>query len=76
MPERYRDEQDIKALYDTDTEIGIRLLAEVVCEIGLSALSDEAIEQLAEAHRQRHDGETARALKGADRCEEVGAGRR
>jgi hypothetical protein len=53
MRERYKDEQDIKSLYDTDTEIGMRLLAEVVCELGLSALTDEAIAELAKAHRQR-----------------------
>jgi len=54
--------QDV--LYGTDTETGHRLLSDLVAEMGLDALSDEAVVRLAAMHQEHHDAELARWERG------------
>jgi hypothetical protein len=53
-------EQIITILYGTDTETGRQLLRDLLEDMGLAALTDEAIFRLAGKHRRQHDIELAR----------------
>jgi hypothetical protein len=58
--ERNEAEQIIAILYGTDTETGRQLLRDLLADMGLAALTDEAVFTLAGKHRRRHDIELAR----------------
>ena len=58
--ERNAAEQIIAILYGTDTETGRQLLRDLLEDMGLAALTDEAVFRLAGKHRHRHDTELTR----------------
>jgi hypothetical protein len=58
--ERKEADQIIAILYGTDTETGRQLLHDLLEEMGLATLTDEAVCTLAGEHRRRHDTEPAR----------------
>jgi hypothetical protein len=63
MKTRAKNEFDIAQLYGTAGPAATELLARLINELGLDALTDEAIDRLAQLHREREERDTAASFR-------------